>query len=418
MAASQFLDVPGYSALILRRSYSDLSLPGALMSRSREWWGGTNARWVEDEKTWYFPTKIDGEYSTITFGYIEHEKDKFRYQSSEFQFVGFDELTQFSETMYLYMFSRIRRTTRLAKMGVPLRIRSASNPGNMGHQWVKDRFIQQIPWLGDNGDRLEYIQDEDGDRLYAPIFIPANLHDNPYLDEQTYRRGLKGLDAATREQLLHGDWNVAATGAQFVREWFDIIPVIPNTPIVRAVRNWDLAATKPVPGQRRKADWTAGALVLKTEDGDLIIADVKRFQEHPGGVQNIIRQTAINDQAMMDRMGVTVEVSMEQDPGAAGKMMIEHYSTKVLPEFPFYPHRPTGKKEVRSVPFANQAKAKKVCLVGGEWCRPFLDEIELFPFAQNDDQVDAASGAVNRILSGQDLRMANSAISNMFSWRD
>lgn len=418
MAASQYLDVPGYSALILRRSYSDLSLPGALMSRSRDWWGGTNARWVEDEKTWYFPTKNDGEYSSVTFGYIEHEKDKFRYQSSEFQFVGFDELTQFSETMYLYLFSRIRRTTRLAKMGVPLRIRAASNPGNTGHQWVKDRFIEQVPWIGDDNERLPYIQDEDGDRLYAPIFIPANLTDNPYLDEQSYRRGLKGLDPSTREQLLRGDWNVAATGAQFLREWFEILPSMPSTGVVRAVRNWDLAATKPVPGQRRKADWTAGALIVKMENDSIYIADVQRFQEHPGGVQDRIREIAISDQQLFDRYGITVEVSMEQDPGAAGKMAADHYATKVLPEFPFYASVPTGKKEVRSIPFANQAKARKIFLVAGEWCRAFLDEVELFPFGQNDDQVDAVSGGMNRILAGQDLRVANSAISSMFSWRD
>lgn len=388
------------------------------MSRSREWFGGTNARWVEDEKTWYFPTKNDGEYSSITFGYIEHEKDKFRYQSSEFQFVGFDELTQFSETMYLYLFSRIRRTTRLAKMGVPLRIRSASNPGNIGHQWVKERFIDQIPWIGDNNERLAYIEDEDGDRLNAPIFIPANLTDNPYLDEQSYRRGLKGLDPSTREQLLRGDWNVAATGAQFVREWFEILPAMPNTGIVRAVRSWDLAATKPVPGQRRKVDWTAGALVAKMENDNIYILDVTRFQDHPGGVQDRVRQTAIADQQMMDRYGITVEIGMEQDPGAAGKMAVNHYATKVLAEFPFYPSVPTGKKEVRSIPFANQAKARRVFLVAGEWCRNFLDEVELFPFGQNDDQVDAASGAINRLLSGQDLRVANSALSTMFSWRD
>ena len=112
MAALQYVSVPSYAALLLRRTYADLSLPGALMSRAFEWLIPTDARWKSSEKTWVFPSG-----ATLTFGYLDHSGSEYRYQSSEFQFIGFDELTQFRESQYRYLFSRLRR---LADDSVPL----------------------------------------------------------------------------------------------------------------------------------------------------------------------------------------------------------------------------------------------------------------------------------------------------------
>ncbi len=151
MAALQYVDVPGYAAILFRRTYTDLALPGALMDRAHEWLQGTAAKWSEKNKTWTFPSG-----ATLSFGYLENENDKYRYQSAEFQFIGFDELTQFTETQYLYLFSRLRR---LEGSKIPLRMRAASNPGGVGHEWVKQRFI-----VGDKP------------------FVPASLDDNPYID--------------------------------------------------------------------------------------------------------------------------------------------------------------------------------------------------------------------------------------------
>ncbi len=88
MAALQYVEVPNYAAILFRRTFADLALPGALMDRSQEWLSGTEARWNERDKTWTFPSG-----ATISFGYLEHENHKYRYQSAEFQFIGFDELT-------------------------------------------------------------------------------------------------------------------------------------------------------------------------------------------------------------------------------------------------------------------------------------------------------------------------------------
>ena len=228
MAALAYVDVPGYRALLFRRSFPDLNLPGALMDRAREWLGGSAARWNAHDHVWTFPSG-----ASLTFGYLENEKDKYRYQSAELQYIGFDELTQFAESQYLYLFSRLRR---LAGSAVPLRMRAASNPGGLGHEWVRARFVDAPP---------------DGGRL----FIPARLADNPHLDRDTYMHNLHELDPVTCAQLLEGDWQVHPEGVMFHRDWFCVVEQRPGC--AQRVRYWDKAATAG--GGAR----TAGVLIAR-----------------------------------------------------------------------------------------------------------------------------------------------------------
>lgn len=186
MGALEYVDVPDYAAIIFRRSFTDLALPGAIMARSKQWLTNTDAVWNEQQKQWRFPSG-----ATLQFAYMDHEGDELRYQSAEFQFVGFDELTQFPESQYTYLFSRLRRPEEGPLSRVPLRMRAASNPGGVGHGWVKKRFpIDGKP----RGDR---------------IFIPAKIADNPHLDAVAYRAGLAKLGETLQKQLEHGDWEVA-----------------------------------------------------------------------------------------------------------------------------------------------------------------------------------------------------------------
>ena len=112
--------------------------------------------------------------------------------------MAFDELTQFSESQYRYLFSRLRR---LQGSNVPLRMRAASNPGGEGHQWVYERFIV-------------------GGRSAKRLFVPAGLDDNPYVDRAEYIRSLSELDDVTQDQLLRGLWVVDPTGKPFQAEWW------------------------------------------------------------------------------------------------------------------------------------------------------------------------------------------------------
>mgnify|MGYP002413537728 CR=1 FL=1 len=228
LAAAQYVDRPGYAALLLRRTFADLNLPGALMDRAKTWWMNV-ARWSEKSKTFTFPSG-----ATITFGYLEHEDDKFRYQGSEFQFVGFDELTQFTETQYLYLLSRLRR---LLGVDIPLRARGATNPGGVGHRWVKRRFIP--------ADAVQALLSGSYEHVYAVgdcRFVPFKMADNPNLDVDEYGRSLSLLDPVTRARLKFGDWQADETGlidAAWVRsyraEGHEYLLLGPEGNVVRSV---------------------------------------------------------------------------------------------------------------------------------------------------------------------------------------
>ena len=96
MAALQYVDVPGYAALILRSTYVDLAMPGAIMDRSKDWLMTSDARWSEQEKTWNFPSG-----AKLVFGHMDGPNDHFKYQSAEFQFIGIDECSQFRFLQFL-----------------------------------------------------------------------------------------------------------------------------------------------------------------------------------------------------------------------------------------------------------------------------------------------------------------------------
>lgn len=365
MCALQYADVPGYSALILRRTYKDLSLPNAIMDRARQWLSGTDAVWREDDKRWTFPSGAN-----LTFGYLEHEADKYQYQGAELQFIAFDELTQFSESQYTYLFSRLRR---LVGLPVPTRMRAASNPGGIGHEWVKARFIDP----GSPG---------------SP-FIPASISDNPFIDEVEYRKSLSHLDPLDRAQIERGDWTAKPEGGKFRREWFPVIPAVPT--LTRQIRYWDLASTKPNK-ENTDPDYTVGCR-MGWDGNAFIITNVARWRDTPAKVEAMMRNIGSQD-------GRQIPIRLEQEPGSSGVIVVDHYARNVFKGFNFSGVRATGNKTGRANPLSSWAEQGKVLLVEGDWNEAFLNELETFPQKGfHDDQVDAASGAMAELANVYDI---------------
>lgn len=362
MAALQYVDVPGYSAILFRRTFADLSLPGALMDRFKDWIAmNDDIHWNANSYVATFPSG-----ARISFGYLNNQNDYLRYKGSEFQFIGMDEVTEIRESDYRYLFSRLRRPANGPLSEVPLRMRAASNPAP---NWVRQRFI--VEGLSENR-----------------IFVPSKLTDNPGIDADSYRQALSALDPVERRRLEEGDWWSTTLGSMFDRTSFVIvdpheIPVITSS--ARVVRFWDLAATEPSPTYP-DPDWTVGTLGI-FDQGIFYVLDVRRARVKSDKVEHLIAQTALED-------GPLVSIRMEQEPGSSGKALIDQYARFVLPGYDFAGIRSTGDKITRARPFAAAVANGNVRVVRGRWLTDWLDELASFPEGlTHDDQVDSVVGA-------------------------
>lgn len=179
-------------------------------------------------------------------------------------------------------------------------------------------------------------------------------------------------------------------GGMFRRRWFNVVGAVPAG--CDRVRKWDLAGTEEKPGTN--PDWTVGLLMARDALGFFYIEDVIRFRGTPHEAESAILTTASQDRA---RYG-DVRIGLNQDPGQAGKAQVA-YLTRALAGYVVHAERETGPKDVRAAPLAAQAEAGNVRLVAGLWNEAFLGELEVFPSAAHDDQVDAASGAFDMLVT-------------------
>ena len=168
------------------------------------------------------------------------------------------------------------------------------------------------------------------------------------------------------------------------------IAVDPTT-IRRSVRYWDKAGTED------DGAYTAGVLMHSLHDGRYVIGHVVRGQwfalEREGAHQVLVASK------MRRSSRSSYEVGVEQEPGSGGKESAES-TIRNLAGFRVYADKVTGDKVIRAEPFAAQVQGANVRLVAGSWVNPLLDEMEGFPNGKYRDQVDACSGAFNRLISG------------------
>ena len=179
---------PGSKQLILRRTFSELDK--SLIRLSLSLYPKEIYSFNQSSHTGRFKNG-----SIIDFGYCAAEFDVYQYQSAEYDVIRFDELTHFTESQYIYLISRVRGANDF-----PKQIKSSTNPGGIGHGWVKSRFVDPSP------AGVEFIGEDGMDR----IFIPSLLDDNSFLlkGDPKYRERLLALPEREKKALLYGDWNI------------------------------------------------------------------------------------------------------------------------------------------------------------------------------------------------------------------
>lgn len=186
------LKYPKSKQIIFRSTFADLEK--SLIRVSLDIYPLSIADYNSSKHTWKFNNG-----SIIDFGYIQYEKDVYQYQSAEYDVIRFDELTHFTEFMYTYMISRCRGANTY-----PKRIKSSTNPGGVGHTWVKERFID----IGEP-NVIHNCKLETGEEV-TRIFIPSLVTDNKFMLEYDpdYIKRLDALPEKERKALKYGDWDI------------------------------------------------------------------------------------------------------------------------------------------------------------------------------------------------------------------
>jgi phage terminase large subunit len=189
----------GVDTLLLRRTYPELE--SSLLAYFRR--DVPRKLYKKYNESKHIVTWRNG--STTRFGYCRNENDVYQYQGAEFLFIGLDELTHFTLKQWQFLTSR----NRCPVPGTFCTMAGATNPGNIGHAWVKAFWVDRVAPPGFEQSGLYDCNDYE--------FIRARLDDNPiYADDADYRRTLETLPEHLRKAFLEGDWSV------FAGQYFDI----------------------------------------------------------------------------------------------------------------------------------------------------------------------------------------------------
>jgi len=197
---------PHYRGIIFRRTFPRLR---ELIDRSHQWFTLLKEppEYSKSDRCWTFPTG-----AKLLFAHCQYEESKYDYQGHEYHYLGFDQIEEFTQSQVEFLTVQCRTTDP----GIHIRIRATANPGNVGHLWVKRKWI-------DGKEPMTTYRDELG---LTSMYIPAKVYDNPAIidNDPMYVKRLEALPEQERKALLDGDWNIFA--GQYFKEWMPSIHII------------------------------------------------------------------------------------------------------------------------------------------------------------------------------------------------
>ena len=416
MEPLRYINTKGYRAVIFRKNFNQIFASGGIWDESQEMYGDiAGAKSVQTPKfRWSFKNKAN-----IYFDFLGRDADVEKWQGSQITFIGFDELTHFSERQFFYMLSRNRSTC-----GVKPYVRATCNPdadswvAKFISWWIDQETGYPIPERSGKIRYMVRVEDDiiwadsraelaergiEKDKIKSVTFIASTLNDNKILMEKdpSYRANLESLPLVERERLLHGNWKIKPAAGMFFKrvQIGEVLDKLPDD-IVSIVRAWDLAATDV--DEDDDAAYTSGVLMAKRANGRFLVVDVINQQLKAGDVRKLVRTTAAADNA---KYGY-VRQRLPQDPGQAGKEQAQSYIA-MLSGYDVVKKAESGSKQTRAEPMAAQWQLGLFDVMAGAWNEPYFNQLESFPESKFKDMVDASSSAFNELTLGLTFNIYN-----------
>lgn len=409
LIALKFMQHPRATGVIFRRTSKMLTSPGSIWHEAVAMFSAiypTGLKIRARETEIVFPNG-----ALLKFSHMQYESNMYDHKGGQYSLVIFDEATDFTENMVMYLVSRMRN----AYVDYTPQMFLMTNPdyNSFIRGWIQDYYLDSegipiperaghVRYFARQGakylwatDRKE-LEDIYGTGPDAPItsmcFIGAQCTDNPPLlkAQPDYVSKLLSMSPVEVKRLYYGSWfaRPEASG-HWKREWCAIVPH-PNVFANKRVRAWDVAGSLPSSAYP-DPDWTRGVLVSKDKASNYTVEDVVSLRDRFHKVEELILKTTIED-------GKDCTVVIPCDPNAqAGawargmqrKIGEMGYNCRLI--------KPQQSKATRFAPFSTISQAGSVSIVQADWYNDFCTELENFEEnnrQQKDDMVDAVSDTV------------------------
>lgn len=318
-----------------------------------------------------------------------------------------DEASLVQKECLTILMGTLRQKQKSGKVRPMGQIRLTFTPKGRSH-WTFSQFFQRVDDVANlTSDQIIYFGNQAFVRTPNTCLVHAHSRENPFLPPEFVEMIGGTITQQLARQELGGEF-VDIAGLMFARDNFRFVPESQVPLDVVRVRYWDQAAT---PGSGK---YTAGVrMAMSLQTKRFYVEHVVRGQWGPAERDAKMLEWAKVDAAQTDN---TTLVYIEQEGGSAG-VEVAHNHVIRMAGFPVYIDKVSGSryrtkdgivvpgpaKVIRAMPLSAQVEVGNVYLVAGQkWADDYLDELVSFPESAFSDQVDASSGAINKLI-GQDF---------------
>ena len=403
-----------FGAVIFRRLIPSIKIEGGMWDESQGIYPQIGGSPLKGDLLWRWPNGVK-----ITFAGIEYESDKYKYHGAQIALLQFDQLEEFTESMFFYMLSRNRSIS-----GVKPYVRAGANPepgwlANFLDWWIEEDGFANLEragvlrWFVRRGEQLHWGNSEEELVKKFPeeypksvTFIPASVYDNKILLEKNpeYLSNLMALPPVDRARLLGdpkrgGNWKIKPeAGKVYNRSWYSYRGDLPDGGV--DCLYWDLAATEADFKTKGKGPSFTAAVNMRKVEAEYFIHHCYADQIGPAEVEKQFVELSHQMAAKALWSKTIFKVRWEQEPGSAGKresrrlvQLLDGLDAKGLSV--------RAEKFVRGRAFASQSEARNVFLITAPWGEVWLDHMHNQPDTPFNDIHDATTGSYNVLSQGR-----------------